>query len=1508
MCGKGEKTTTQKTELPPEVKAQYAYLMDRANQVAETPYEAYSGQRVAGLVPAQYEAMGMMRNAAASAQNPMYWSGQNIQQYMNPYTQNVIDTTLANTGIADQLQQQQIMGNAIKQGNAFGGDRMGLAQAELARNQALARNQTVAGLWNQNWTQANDNFARQQQYGLQANEAASKLATQYLGAGSLAQATQQKELDALYEAYTNRVAFPYQQLGWLGNLSLGVGSQSGGTTTKTESGGSPFGQIFGGAMALGSMFMSDEDSKENIREIGTTHDGQPIHAFNYKGDPRTQIGLIAQEVEQTHPEAVARGQDGLLRVDYDLATRDAAQGGEYAAGGSIPGLGQARIGLIPDIQFGGRGLNLPGISESKPEPQTNWSAVAKDAERFGNQVRSRIGASSAPAAAPMDIRPEPQATAPMDPLASLAAVGDGAGVLSGLGGLFAFGGPVGFGGSQWAQNSANAPQQRSMTQGRPMPTRGTGALFDSSAAPQTGGMNPGVAMPFTTGGVNQGILGTPDSGPFQTGGPMRPNGEFLTGGMNPGVAQTPVTVGSPGLWSNQYSWMQPSIARTYDTGTNPFAGSQRPTWETSGATTPGRDAAASPSSQDFIQPWGYASGGAVEELPPPDLGSLALDEAPVGLLPFVQPPREMLARPAPRAELPSLPEGRVPERPEPRAADATPPAPRPAGRGSASSFDIADRTQPAHWRALLRTIAGPESAGRYNVRFNGTPEGATFDDYSRHPNVLERIPEGMGFTQPGRRSSAAGAYQFTGSTWETLPEEIRRGGFSPENQDRAARWLATERYRQQVGRDLDADLQQYGLTPGIVRALGPTWEAFARGRPEEFVSRYSQLLGQPGGAGPGREGGSPEMAALRSLERDGTRRPDTVSGSAGQTPRPREETRLPRFGQGLLDRLGISLSDDARHGMLAAGLGMMASRSRNPLTQIGEGGLAGLTAYRENIGMQRQNDLARAQIADLQSHSRQREAETALKQRQLAMQERAEGEFARLFGGNFAPGAPPPSGPTAAAVPAAPSAAVPSAGAAGAGASAAPASGTAPAGAAAAPVRDRGDEIDPSWDPRILAQAARVAAARGMEGYAKSFNEQLQRINQSGMVYNRRGELVPLAGYAEANARAAELKRAGERQAENDMGARTDPSTGATIVPGSRRGATAPAPAAPTAVPQPSSAPPAPAQAAPATPVAPAPAAPPAASPAPPPLPAAARLGRAEIEPRTARVQTVVPPPPPGSAGGYPQVPMQEGEYLSGLGPLDIKRRENDAAAEAEVSEKALQSGTVQQQLMAVGQAFKLFGSNTITDRLMGASQIAAALGFNQEAQRMVRGARADAGAEQRADGVAAMEWLEKEGNDLALNILKAANSRFTQAEFMTFSQRGVPTRGMRPETAHNLLASQMGMMDANRKLQEDWLAARQQGWQSVSAFADAWKRANPTQMFIDAASRRLGNFRGMPLPPIDRWAEGATYVVPDNVSGRQREVLAARGVGPGQTFRYLGNGRMEIVKPEDAFTAHLRQ
>ncbi len=120
--------------------------------------------------------------------------------------------------------------------------------------------------------------------------------------------------------------------GWTANQ--GTSNQ---TTTNTPSLGSTLGTVAGiGADILPFLAFSDERMKENIKEVGRTHDGQPIHKFNYKGEPATQIGLLAQEVEQTHPHAVHRlGHiDGLKMVDYDAATKGAER---KADGGGVDG-------------------------------------------------------------------------------------------------------------------------------------------------------------------------------------------------------------------------------------------------------------------------------------------------------------------------------------------------------------------------------------------------------------------------------------------------------------------------------------------------------------------------------------------------------------------------------------------------------------------------------------------------------------------------------------------------------------------------------------------------------------------------------------------------------------------------------------------------------------------------------------------------------------------------------------------------------------------------------------------------------------------------------------------------------------------------------------------------------------------------------------------------------------------------------------------------------------------
>lgn len=145
---------------------------------------------------------------------------------------------------------------------------------------------------------------------------------------------------------------------------------------------------------------------------------------------------------------------------------------------------------------------------------------------------------------------------------------------------------------------------------------------------------------------------------------------------------------------------------------------------------------------------------------------------------------------------------------------------------------------PPHARAFLNAIAGGESGGRYDIRY--TPRGgATFTDLSRHPGIFEPGPHG--------RSSAAGRYQFTQTTWNALGG----GDFSPANQDRRAWQLAQQDYKSRTGRNLDADLQAGGLNSRILSTLTPTWQAFKSNQSRhlatytESLSRYGASAGRP---------------------------------------------------------------------------------------------------------------------------------------------------------------------------------------------------------------------------------------------------------------------------------------------------------------------------------------------------------------------------------------------------------------------------------------------------------------------------------------------------------------------------------------------------------------------------------------------------------------------------------------------------------------------------------------
>lgn len=451
MCGKSTTVRQQgKTKPPKYVAEAYRDIVKRATGVADQPYVPYNGQLVAGLTDRQrsgFDAVSAARGAGqpyltrasdlsmagSAAVNPMEFSDEAIAKYMNPFLDSVVGKTLDNINNANEVQRQGVVGNSIARG-AWGGDRAGVAQAELARNQALSRDQTIAQLLSQGFGQALGMFNTQQAVNLSAgqNTAARALqgaqlqgalgeqamnqalqgATAEIQAGSLEQQQGQNELNAEYQQWQNARAFPFQSVGWLGNIVTGVGNNAGGTTSGSTT--TPAPSLLSGFLGLGTAAMgaiSDERAKEGVAPVGMTFDGQPIYRFRYKGSPQTQIGLMAQDVEQAYPEAVGRA-GPLKTVDYDAATRHAAERGHFAAGGGVAPAGipygagemSAYIPIAPFI--GGRGANLPSLP-ALPQQSAGASAgsllggtTPGEWEKFGQSARKAYDTLSTPKVTP----------------------------------------------------------------------------------------------------------------------------------------------------------------------------------------------------------------------------------------------------------------------------------------------------------------------------------------------------------------------------------------------------------------------------------------------------------------------------------------------------------------------------------------------------------------------------------------------------------------------------------------------------------------------------------------------------------------------------------------------------------------------------------------------------------------------------------------------------------------------------------------------------------------------------------------------------------------------------------------------------------------------------------------------------------------------------------------------------------------------------------------------------
>ena len=252
-------------ELGPQVAGQNV-LTQAAQQQAAT--QAGLGQLTfdptTGAVTGAGTGTGVAGYQPFLDQASAYSGPQAYQQFMSPYQQQVIDTTLAEFDTQTARGVPQLAADAINVG-AFGGGREGVAQAQYATDAAQKRALLQAQLLGQGFTQANQlaqqGFEQQRNLAsLQPSLAASGV--QQLGAAGTGNlAFQQAQLDAAQQR--NQLAYN-EPLSRLNAFGSGIASQASGsptTTTNTTLGGAgtvgPLSQALSAGLSaygLGSIF------------------------------------------------------------------------------------------------------------------------------------------------------------------------------------------------------------------------------------------------------------------------------------------------------------------------------------------------------------------------------------------------------------------------------------------------------------------------------------------------------------------------------------------------------------------------------------------------------------------------------------------------------------------------------------------------------------------------------------------------------------------------------------------------------------------------------------------------------------------------------------------------------------------------------------------------------------------------------------------------------------------------------------------------------------------------------------------------------------------------------------------------------------------------------------------------------------------------------------------------------------------------------------------------------
>ena len=250
--------TTTEVNVPSFQQQQFQDIYNQAVGLANQPFIPFTGPQVAGFSPDELRAFDAQRsmfqsgqqidpiqdrqNLISASQSAPGLLDVNIGSYQNPFTQNVIDQSIADINRQAQLARTSAQDRAIRAG-AFGGSRSAILESESQRPFVDQIARTSANLrqagFEEARRQAEADLARQQRdRAFQANlisqqeSARNQALSGLLGTGAQQRQLQQAALTAARGEFDRALAFPGQQFGLLSQAVFGQPSLAGQTTRQ----------------------------------------------------------------------------------------------------------------------------------------------------------------------------------------------------------------------------------------------------------------------------------------------------------------------------------------------------------------------------------------------------------------------------------------------------------------------------------------------------------------------------------------------------------------------------------------------------------------------------------------------------------------------------------------------------------------------------------------------------------------------------------------------------------------------------------------------------------------------------------------------------------------------------------------------------------------------------------------------------------------------------------------------------------------------------------------------------------------------------------------------------------------------------------------------------------------------------------------------------------------------------------------------------------------------------